>query len=167
MKHPRLIAIALLLIPLLALVALTIIFGRSCESSPLYNTPTPLPEMEISATPIDTPASAGASSTPTASLTASNTPGITPSVSPPPGTAVNTSTLTAVPLTSTPTPTPAPTERPSSHTVERGEHLSGISELYCGAQNWRWIYRANEERIRDPNLIFAGQRLVLPWPCRE
>lgn len=45
------------------------------------------------------------------------------------------------------------------HTVQRGETLSGIASQY--GTNWQNIWKANPT-IKNPNLIFPGQRLKIP-----
>lgn len=51
----------------------------------------------------------------------------------------------------------------SSVVVERGDTLSGIAEEHLGsASAWPQIFRANRERIKDPDLIDVGWKLVLP-----
>lgn len=74
--------------------------------------------------------------------------------------------------TPTPTPTPAPTPAPvtaapapapqRTYTVRRGDNLSVIAQRYYGWQNWQKIYNANHGKIRNPNLIYPGQVLVIP-----
>jgi len=54
---------------------------------------------------------------------------------------------------------------PSTHTVVEGEYLSKIAsywEIYNDARQWPRIYRANEDQIKDPDLIFPGQVLSIP-----
>jgi nucleoid-associated protein YgaU len=47
--------------------------------------------------------------------------------------------------------------------VSRGESLWGISRItYGDGGRYALLYRANRDRIRDPNLIYPGQTLVLP-----
>ena len=60
-----------------------------------------------------------------------------------------------IPCGSTPTPTPPPS---CIHIVRRGEWLSTIARRY-GVSMWS-IARANG--ISNPNLIYPGQRLVIP-----
>ena len=55
-----------------------------------------------------------------------------------------------------PCPTPAP--RPGSYVVQRGDTLTGIA-LRHGVSVWSIVVANN---IANPNLIFAGQRLVIP-----
>lgn len=47
--------------------------------------------------------------------------------------------------------------------VERGDTLSGLAEEHLGdAAKWPRIFRANPQRIADPDLIDVGWKLVLP-----
>lgn len=48
-------------------------------------------------------------------------------------------------------------------TVSRGDSLWRISQRALGAgQRYAVIYRANKQQIRNPNLIYPGQVIVLP-----
>lgn len=54
---------------------------------------------------------------------------------------------------------------PTSWTVKQGESLSRISgytEVYSDPRKWTRIYRANRDRIQDPNLIYVGWVLAIP-----
>ena len=58
---------------------------------------------------------------------------------------------------------------PKVHVVEKGEFLQMISEyerIYADPTKWPRIYRANKDKIQDPNLIYPGWELVIPrdWP---
>jgi uncharacterized protein YidB (DUF937 family) len=56
---------------------------------------------------------------------------------------------------------PAPPEQ--WYTVAPGDSLSKIAKRYYGdAQQWRRIYDANRERVKDPDLIQPGWRLRIP-----
>ncbi|RYE30317.1 MAG: LysM peptidoglycan-binding domain-containing protein, partial [Hyphomicrobiales bacterium] len=61
-----------------------------------------------------------------------------------------------------PPPLPGPVSR--THTVQRGENLSVISQKYYGTQSkWAVIYAANKAVIgSNPNLIKPGQVLTIP-----
>jgi len=51
----------------------------------------------------------------------------------------------------------------SSKVISRGDSLWRISRLtYGDGSRYALLYRANRDRIRDPNLIYPGQTLVLP-----
>ena len=54
---------------------------------------------------------------------------------------------------------------PTEWTVRKGESLyriSGYEEIYSDPVRWPRIYRANRDRIEDPNLIFPGWLLKIP-----
>jgi nucleoid-associated protein YgaU len=58
---------------------------------------------------------------------------------------------------------------PKQHTVVDGEFLykiSGYEKIYADPLKWPRIYRANKDRINDPNLIYPGWVLSIPrdWP---
>ena len=47
-----------------------------------------------------------------------------------------------------------------SYTVSRGDHLWGISgrsRIYGNPYQWPLIYKANSDKIKDADLIYAGQ----------
>lgn len=51
----------------------------------------------------------------------------------------------------------------SSKIISRGDSLWRISRIaYGDGSRYALVYRANRGRIRDPNLIYPGQTLVLP-----
>jgi nucleoid-associated protein YgaU len=51
----------------------------------------------------------------------------------------------------------------SNKVVSRGDSLWRISHItYGDGSQYAFLYRANRERIRNPNLIYPGQTLVLP-----
>jgi nucleoid-associated protein YgaU len=50
-----------------------------------------------------------------------------------------------------------------THTVAAGESLSKIAKRYYGnANEWRRIYDANRDTIKNPDLIHPGQVLKIP-----
>ena len=50
-----------------------------------------------------------------------------------------------------------------THVVTAGESLSKIAEQeYGDAKQWRRIYDANRDTVKDPDLIYPGQTLKLP-----
>jgi nucleoid-associated protein YgaU len=54
---------------------------------------------------------------------------------------------------------------PTQWTVKSGECLSKISgytEIYSDPKKWTRIYRANRDKIQDPNLIYVGWVLAIP-----
>jgi nucleoid-associated protein YgaU len=51
----------------------------------------------------------------------------------------------------------------SSKVISRGDSLWRISRItYGDGSRYALVYRANRDRIRNPNLIYPGQTLVLP-----
>ncbi len=50
-----------------------------------------------------------------------------------------------------------------THTVEKGDTLSGIAKQHLGDANaWRQIFEANRDVLDDPDRIQPGQVLKLP-----
>ena len=50
-----------------------------------------------------------------------------------------------------------------NYTVKAGDSLSRIAKDFYGDPNeWQKIYQANRGRIKDPNIIHAGQVLIIP-----
>jgi nucleoid-associated protein YgaU len=50
-----------------------------------------------------------------------------------------------------------------TYTVVKGDSLSKIAKrVYGKASLWKKIYEANQDQIKDPDLIFPGQLLRLP-----
>jgi LysM repeat protein len=50
-----------------------------------------------------------------------------------------------------------------TYIVQPGDTLSGISEkIYGTPADALWLYQVNKSVIRNPNLIYVGQRLILP-----
>jgi nucleoid-associated protein YgaU len=83
-----------------------------------------------------------------------------------PGLQTAASTSAARPATpvaaSTGTAAPA-AAKPRTHTVERGDTLSGIAKrVYGRADRWNVIYQANRDQLDDPDRIYPGQVLVIP-----
>jgi len=49
------------------------------------------------------------------------------------------------------------------HIVREDETLSAISQQYYGsANNWQKIFQANRSRLKDPNRIMPGTKLIIP-----
>jgi LysM repeat protein len=50
-----------------------------------------------------------------------------------------------------------------TYTVAKGDSLSKIAkQVYGKASLWQKIYEANQDQIKDPDLIFPGQLLRIP-----
>jgi nucleoid-associated protein YgaU len=50
-----------------------------------------------------------------------------------------------------------------SYTVVKGDSLSKIAKRFYGdAQQWRKIYEANKDQIKNPDLIHPGQTFRIP-----
>lgn len=53
----------------------------------------------------------------------------------------------------------------STHTVVKGEclwYIAGYEHVYGDPTKWPLIYRANRDKIKDPDLIYPGQVLKIP-----
>jgi nucleoid-associated protein YgaU len=60
----------------------------------------------------------------------------------------------------------AATER--VHVVQQGETLWHIAAQVSGdPHEWPELYRANRDQIKDPSLLYPGQRLRIPEPGSE
>ena len=60
-------------------------------------------------------------------------------------------------------PAPPKPEEPTTYVVVAGDNLSKIAKrIYGDANQWRRIYEANRDVIKNPDLIYPGQKLVLP-----
>jgi LysM domain len=55
----------------------------------------------------------------------------------------------------------------SAYEVVTGDCLSRIAESFYGDQRWPVVFCANRKEIRDPDLIFPGQKFRLPLPGEE
>jgi nucleoid-associated protein YgaU len=50
-----------------------------------------------------------------------------------------------------------------TYTIKKGDSLSKIAKReYGDAQQWRRIYEANRDTIKDPDLIYPGQVVRIP-----
>lgn len=50
-----------------------------------------------------------------------------------------------------------------SYTVVSGDSLSKIAKHFYGdAHQWRRIFEANQDILKDPDLIYPGQTLKIP-----
>ena len=53
--------------------------------------------------------------------------------------------------------------RGRTHTVVKGDTLSKIAKQYYGsAGQWKRIYEANKDTIKNPDLIYPGQTFKIP-----
>ncbi len=51
-----------------------------------------------------------------------------------------------------------------SYTVRPGDTLSSIAERYYHSPgDWQWIYNANRSKISNPNSIYIGEQLTIPY----
>lgn len=58
-------------------------------------------------------------------------------------------------------PLAEPTEQ--TYTVASGDSLSKIAKHFYGdANQWRRIFEANRDILKDPDLIYPGQTLKIP-----
>lgn len=50
-----------------------------------------------------------------------------------------------------------------SYTIVRGDTLWGIAKKYYGdGAKWPKIYEANKDKIKNPNLIYPNQKIIIP-----
>jgi nucleoid-associated protein YgaU len=58
---------------------------------------------------------------------------------------------------------PPPSAAEQTYTVVKGDSLSKIAKrVYGDAQQWRKIYEANKDQIKNPDLIHPGQTFRIP-----
>jgi LysM repeat protein len=51
-----------------------------------------------------------------------------------------------------------------SYTVQSGDTLASIAQHYYGNYNdWTWIYQANQGSVSNPNAIYPGEHLQIPY----
>ena len=49
------------------------------------------------------------------------------------------------------------------YTIRSGDSLAKIARKFYGSEGeWRRIYRANRDQIKDPDHIYPGQKIVIP-----
>ena len=64
--------------------------------------------------------------------------------------------------TTAPAPKPAAAAT-QTYTVVQGDTLSKIAQHFYGhANEWRRIFEANRDVVKDPDRIFPGQKLKIP-----
>ena len=57
----------------------------------------------------------------------------------------------------------APEAQDRTYTVVKGDSLSKIAKRFYGdAQQWKRIFEANKDQIKDPDLIHPGQTFRIP-----
>ena len=62
-----------------------------------------------------------------------------------------------------PPPKPAAAAEVQTYTVVKGDTLSKIAKHFYGnANEWKRIFEANEDVLKDPDKIFPGQHLKIP-----
>ncbi len=75
--------------------------------------------------------------------------------------ASDTKTQATVTVTNERSASTAPTA--TTYTVKSGDTLWGIAAKYLGnGAKYTLIYEANKDKIKNPNLIYAGQTLTIP-----
>ncbi len=58
---------------------------------------------------------------------------------------------------------PKPVEKPSIYVVKKGDCLWTISKRVWGdPTKWPLLYATNQDKVRNPNLIYAGQKFTIP-----
>lgn len=54
-------------------------------------------------------------------------------------------------------------QQPVIHIVQPGESLSKIAKKHYGdAMKWRLIYERNTDKIKNPDMIYPEQELIIP-----
>jgi nucleoid-associated protein YgaU len=62
-----------------------------------------------------------------------------------------------------PVPVTPPAPEKQFYTVKKGDYLSKIAkEVYGNANKYNIIFEANRPMLKDPNLIYPGQVLIIP-----
>ena len=57
----------------------------------------------------------------------------------------------------------APSPAGRSYTVQKGDSLSKIAKREYGEANeWKRIFEANQDILKDPDKIYPGQKLKIP-----
>lgn len=56
-----------------------------------------------------------------------------------------------------------PSQAKREYTIKSGDSLSKIAKQFYGnAAEWEKIYKANQDKIKDPDLIHPGQKIIIP-----
>jgi LysM repeat protein len=59
-------------------------------------------------------------------------------------------------------------DRPGpAYEVLRGDSLAKIAERFYGKQHWPPVFCSNRKSVRNPDLIFPGQKLMVPVTAEE
>lgn len=67
-------------------------------------------------------------------------------------------------IVETPPPQVETAERPTKYVVQKGDSLWRIAgKVYGNPLKWPRIYRANQDKIKNPNRIYPNQVLTIPW----
>lgn len=62
-----------------------------------------------------------------------------------------------------PPPKPAAAPAAEIYVVVKGDNLSKIAKHFYGnANEWKRIFEANKDQLKDPDKIFPGQKLSIP-----
>ena len=59
-------------------------------------------------------------------------------------------------------PTSKPATKNTYYVVKKGDTLWAIAKRYYGTPDYRTIFNANRNIIRNPDLIYPGQKLLIP-----
>ncbi len=66
-------------------------------------------------------------------------------------------------LVTQPTPVAPPEPEKQFYTVKKGDYLSKIAkEVYGSANKYNVIFEANKPMLKNPDLIYPGQVLIIP-----
>ena len=69
----------------------------------------------------------------------------------------------APPPATSSSPSPNVADREKTYTVVAGDTLSKIAKReYGDASDWKRIYEANKDTIKNPDLIYPGQTFKIP-----